>query len=603
LDFASLYPNIIIAYNICYTTLLHKSNESVPDADCNIIEFDQDEIINEKPVKNHYKFKFNKNQEGLLPKLVRTLVSERRAINRQIVQIKEDTKFLEKTEDILTMLGNYLNGTSVFVPIDILLEKINVIGNSNPELLANTKKQLIISQIFNLSYMTSKKESNPPNILIDLEYKISLLYNNNDKQGLIDLCTELKTSQITRKSEIDNNKILLIVLDKRQLAIKVSANSFFGFLGVQTGGKLPLIEGAMSITAKGRELIGDVRKFIEDKYQGKQIYGDTDSVMMHIPHIKDSKECNYWGNKLAQDISGIKPGEKDCDGILWVDGRKGLFPPPLTMEFEKAMRLLCLKKKKYVALLINKDGKFKTEEVTDKYGNVDVKNVKLTKGVVLARRDNCNFLRETYTTILDIILNNKGLVKAINALCDAVENLLSNKVNPKELVIIRALGGNYKSENYFMKIFSDNLRQQGKIVNSGDRLDYVIIKNSDTNSLLGNNMRLFELFNPDIEQIDYNYYIDKQLMHPIDQLFEVGFKNDLTKLTHVSYKASNRQKEINLSQPLLMIYRMLENGYTIGKFREAVLFNINKVINPPVLTLNINKVINPPVLTLNIIGK
>jgi len=588
LDFSSLYPSIIMAYNICYTTLVSKSYEDqVDDDDCNIIEFDQDDIIKEKTVKNHYKFKFYKNQEGLLPTLVRNLVSERRAINKQIVQLKEDNKILEKTEDILNILHNCLFANLIIENIDILNQRINEIGKSNPELLSQTKKQLLTSQIFNLDFMTKKKETTA-NVITELEYKVSLLYNTNNKEELNNLYNELKETQTQRKHDIENNKILLVVLDKRQLAIKVSANSFFGFLGVQNGGKLPLIEGAMSITAKGRELIGNVREFIEGKYQGKQIYGDTDSVMMHIPHIKDSKECNYWGVKLAQEISGIKAGEKDCDGILWAQGRKGLFPPPLAMEFEKAMRLLCLKKKKYVAFLVNKDGNFKTEEITDQYGNViDVKNVKLNKGVVLARRDNCKFLRNTYTTILDIILNKKGMIDAINALCDALEDLLAGKIPVEDLVIIRELGSNYKADNFFMKVFSEELRQRGKIVNPGDRLDYVIISNDNKASLLGHNMRLLELFDAKTEVVNYNYYIDNQLMNPINQLFEVGFKNELTKLGHVTYKASNRQKPIGLNQPLLMISRMLENGYNIPKFREAILFNLNKVINPTKLTLKI----------------
>ena len=600
LDFSSLYPSIIMAYNICYTTLVDKSYENqVNDDDCNIIEFDQDDIIKEKTIKNHYKFKFYKNQEGLLPKLVRNLVSERKVINKQIAQMKEDNKILEKTEDILTILHNYLFCNLIIENIEVINQRIKEIGGSNPELLSQTKKQLLTSQIFNLDFMTKKKETTS-NVITELEYKISVLYNEikdiknikdiekNENYELENLYNELKDTQNQRKQNIENNKILLVVLDKRQLAIKVSANSFFGFLGVQKGGKLPLIEGAMSITAKGRELIGNVREFIEGKYQGKQIYGDTDSVMMHIPHITDSKECNYWGVKLAQEISGIKIGEKDCDGILWPDGRKGLFPAPLAMEFEKAMRLLCLKKKKYVALLVNKDGNFKTEEITDKYGNViDVKNVKLNKGVVLARRDNCKFLRNTYTTILDIILNKKGMIDAINALCDALEDLLTGKIPVEDLVIIRELGSNYKTDNFFMKVFSDELRQRGKIVNPGDRLDYVIISNSNKEALLGHNMRLLELFDPNVEVINYNYYIDNQLMNPINQLFEVGFKNELTKLGHVSYKASNRQKAIGLGQPLLMISRMLENGYTIFKFREAIIFNLNKMMNPTKLTLKI----------------
>src|SRR4030043_2362746 len=93
------------------------------------------------------------------------------------------------------------------------------------------------------------------------------------------------------------------------------------------------------------------------------------SVMVHLPHIRDSKECNYWGQRLSEEISGIKPGDKDCDGVVWTEGRPGLFPPPLAMEFEKAMRLLCLTKKKYAAYLIDKHGNYKIEPVIDKLGN------------------------------------------------------------------------------------------------------------------------------------------------------------------------------------------------------------------------------------------
>ncbi len=45
------------------------------------------------------------------------------------------------------------------------------------------------------------------------------------------------------------------VYEKRQIALKVSCNSMYGLLGVKNNGKLPLIEGAVTVTAYGRNMI------------------------------------------------------------------------------------------------------------------------------------------------------------------------------------------------------------------------------------------------------------------------------------------------------------------------------------------------------------
>jgi hypothetical protein len=316
------------------------------------------------------------------------------------------------------------------------------------------------------------------------------------------------------------------------------------------------------------------------------------SVMVHLPHIKDSKECNYWGLRLAQEISGIKPGEKDCDGKTWPEGRPGLFPPPLAMEFEKAMRLLCLKKKKYAALLIGKDGTFKMEDIMDKHGNVIGNRLAmLKKGIILARRDNCAFLRETYTKILELIMNRGSFASAIDILVDSIKDLLNGKVPYEKLVSIRELGANYKSDSFFMKVFSDELKKAGKIVNPGDRLDFLIVEDP-TATLLGHKMRLAEQYldrlkSPNPERIDYNYYIEKSLMNPINQLFEVGFKDVIAQLQHFSYRPTNRHKQIFLDRPVQIILKMIERGYDLEEFRKAIYHNVAQLNQPKPIVLNI----------------
>ena len=69
------------------------------------------------------------------------------------------------------------------------------------------------------------------------------------------------------------------ILEGRQLALKVSANSVYGFCGAQKG-YLPY--GRMiaeSITAIGREQLLLSKQIAEERYGMDVIYGDTDSIM------------------------------------------------------------------------------------------------------------------------------------------------------------------------------------------------------------------------------------------------------------------------------------------------------------------------------------
>ena len=87
--------------------------------------------------------------------------------------------------------------------------------------------------------------------------------------------------------KVERDPFKRAVLDGRQLALKVSANSVYGFTGA-TVGKLPCLAISSSTTAYGRQMIEFTKQEVETEFSikngydhdAKVIYGDTDSVMV-----------------------------------------------------------------------------------------------------------------------------------------------------------------------------------------------------------------------------------------------------------------------------------------------------------------------------------
>lgn len=132
------------------------------------------------------------------------------------------------------------------------------------------------------------------NLEKDVDYVVT---PNNDyfvtkskRKGLLptvleDLLAARKRAKNDLKKERDPFK--RAVLDGRQLALKVSANSVYGFTGA-TVGKLPCLPISTSTTAYGRQMIETTKQEVESfynkangyEYDAEVIYGDTDSVMI-----------------------------------------------------------------------------------------------------------------------------------------------------------------------------------------------------------------------------------------------------------------------------------------------------------------------------------
>lgn len=154
-------------------------------------------------------------------------------------------------------------------------------------------------------------------------------------KGLLpEILENLLEARKRAKQDLKNEKDPFIrsVLDGRQLALKISANSVYGFTGAQIG-KLPCIPISAGVTAHGRNMIDKTAKYVTTFYpESTVIYGDTDSVMINFGKIPRDQAMKI-GKEAAERISNE-------------------FCSPIKLEFEKVYHpFLLVNKKRYAGLL------------------------------------------------------------------------------------------------------------------------------------------------------------------------------------------------------------------------------------------------------------
>lgn len=205
------------------------------------------------------------------------------------------------------------------------------------------------------------------------------------------------------------------VLDSRQIAYKITANSLYGQIGARTS-SIYLKEIAACTTATGREMIMLAKKFVEDNYGADVIYGDTDSIFCKFP-LKDEEGNIVLGkDALPYAIKMGKIVEKEIAKIM---------PKPQKLNYEKSLYpFILLSKKRYVGNLYETDvNSYKQKSM----------------GIVLKRRDNAHIVKKVYGGVIDIILKKQDLAASIEFLNEELKDLVEGKTSIQELVITKVL--------------------------------------------------------------------------------------------------------------------------------------------------------------------
>lgn len=156
-----------------------------------------------------------------------------------------------------------------------------------------------IMQAYNLCYSTLVSEQDANKLSPDAYEKSPaghIFVRATTKKGILpQILDELLAARKRAKKDMAaaTDPMEKAVQNGRQLALKVSANSVYGFTGANVG-QLPCLQIASSVTSYGRNLLFSTRSFVEStytiekgyKYNAEVVYGDTDSVRSPFRRIK-----------------------------------------------------------------------------------------------------------------------------------------------------------------------------------------------------------------------------------------------------------------------------------------------------------------------------
>ena len=280
---------------------------------------------------------------------------------------------------------------------------------------------------------------------------------------------------------------------------------------------------------------------------GDIVVKNTDSIYVHFPKYQNAPEVWEKAKRTEHDFLP-------------------LFPPPMKLLFEEKIYkdFLILSKKRYMAY------------TCDASGTIDEKMT--IRGVLLARRDNCQFVRTLYEKIVRLIMEKHSLAQIVNIYNQIVLDLFQwKKTDINEFVISKLLNAEYKikelPEDYTKvkkrltdlsihpiptedewiehkkhpeknpswykqytsralpahKQLADRQQLRGFPISAGSRIEYVVIEHyNDIDSV-----RLFDkiedpdymLQHADVLRLDRLYYLKASII-PLDQLLNTAFKSE-----------------------------------------------------------------------------
>lgn len=466
LDFASLYPSIMMAHNLCHSTLMsrcspaqiaaHKAAEHVYTA-------------NPTPTETYH---WDQSQIGVLPSLLKGILGQRKvakfdmalagavADDFQALTPQQHSQLESIAVKMMSIKGtrDYDNGQARRAFSDVVKAEIEA-GRAFEKAPASmdTNRAIADARIRLFDHLVEEARAQIAKGGKGVKFGELRLETLTDlgKDGLVACHTASEYTAWLQKKSVQNG---------RQLALKVSANSVYGFTGA-TVGQLVCDAIAKTVTYTGRNMINTCYKVAHSTTYEigghsigfEVIYGDTDSIMVRgtgYPADATSEQKRQFltiaANKLADKLTN-DVFEKDC----------------VVMEMEQVQdKFVSFKKKRYVAVM---NGEL------------------YMKGIDTVRRDTFDIVGRLSEAFLEALLLREDEEEGLNLVCDTLADMVSNSLPLKDFVYSKGRGPKYDPANttpaHMAVVYAAKRAKPGMEPQVGDRVEYVIGRQRDTTRL------------------------------------------------------------------------------------------------------------------------
>jgi DNA polymerase zeta len=318
------------------------------------------------------------------------------------------------------------------------------------------------------------------------------------KSLLAKMLGEILETRVMVKSGMKQDKddrTLQQLLNNRQLALKLLANVTYGYTSASFSGRMPCSEIADSIVQTGRETLEKAIAIIHatEKWGAEVVYGDTDSLFIHLKgRTKD--QAFTIGEEIAAAITAANPR-------------------PIKLKFEKAYHpCVLLAKKRYVG--------FKYEHRNQKEPDFDA------KGIETVRRDGTPAEQKIEEKALKLLFRTSDLSQVKRYFQEQCTKIMEGRVSIQDFLFAKEVKlGTYSDKGppppgalIATKRMLADPRAEPQY---GERIPYVVITGAPGARLIDRCVSPETLLQNDHLELDAEYYISKNLIPPLERIFNL----------------------------------------------------------------------------------